>query len=188
MVSAMPRSRGRVAAAATLLLGSALGPPAADPLHAQGSAPAPAKALVDYPLTPDVLARMRQVMLILDAQHASTPKAVRMDTALIAVIALSSPYGGLANLDRMAQEPPAGGEQDELAPTVQQAGFTSREYVRTWLALITAHLHVAAKLGGRIVDTGATPENIAFVEQHWADVDGFMTEVAKRMEGLRLSR
>ena len=137
------------------------------------------EALADYPLTLDVIAKLRQVMLAMDAWKPTSPESMRPDIATIMVLMMAMP-------DRNATAAPGpvagtGPPHDELSIAIHNAGLSVREYALAWAALLPAHLTAAARRGGRDVDIGATPANVAFVDRYWTDVDGFMTEVGQRL-------
>lgn len=142
-----------------------------------------ARDLLGYRLTPQTIAKLQQVMLALDGYRAPSPEAMRSDVALITVLAMTIPYGGTFNDTQMAETI---GVLDrghpELANAIRRAGLTSRDYVLAWTTLLLAHPVAAAHRAGRSVTSGAPPETIAFIEQHWTDVDRLMSEMRDRID------
>lgn len=145
-----------------------------------------ARDVLAYRLTLDVAAKLRQVMLALDGYRAPSPEAVRPDIAMVTVLSMTMPYGG-AFTDGQARDTAATLDRGhhELSIALGRVGLTSREYVLAWMTLLAAHSPVAAKRGGRTLDTGVAPENLAFVERHWADVDRFVGEFGQRLQRAR---
>jgi len=173
---------------AAVLAGAALSLAPADHARAQRIDPG-ARDILSYRLTPDAIARLRQVMLALDAYRAPSPEAVRPDVAMVTVLAMTGPYGGSFK-DSHVQE--TSGTLDrghpDLADAVRRAGLTSREYVLAWITVLAAHPQVAARRAGRSLETGVAPENVAFVESHWADVDGLVRDLGQRVQQARGGR
>lgn len=141
-----------------------------------------ARDLLGYRLAPQTIAKLQQVMLALDGYRSPSPEGMRSDVALITVLAMTIPYGGAFNDTQMAETIAALDRgHPELASAIRQAGLTNRDYVLAWTTLLFAHPVAAAQRAGRPVTSGAPPETIAFIEQHWTDVDRLMHEMRDRI-------
>ena len=51
----------------------------------------------------------------------------------------------------------------------------------SWATLITTYPVVSAKRNGRSFETGVAPDNVAFVDHHWTDVDKLIADIGDRI-------
>jgi hypothetical protein len=169
---------GRLVAALALVALVALLAPSA---HAQQTDPN-SPELLAYRLTPEGIAKLRQVMVAMDEDKVPAPDAVRSDIAVVTGLGRNVPKRQPFS-DAKVRETVSLLESAHvpLRDAIKRAGWTSRDYVMSWMTLMTAYPVVTAKRNGRTLETGAAPDNVAFVERHWTDVDKLMTEVGDRI-------
>lgn len=144
--------------------------------------------LLAYRLTPEAVAKLRQVMVAMDEYKPPAAGAVRSDIAIVTGL-------GQAGAKREAFSDAKVREtvtvldraHGELRESIKRAGWTSRDYVMSWMTLMTTYPAVSAKRNGRSLATGVAPDNIAFVDRHWTDVDKLMADVGDRIAKSRPS-
>jgi hypothetical protein len=176
------RVRGAIALLSLAAGASAMGPVLAQP--AERVQP-DAHEIRTYRLTVDGFRRFARVTEIMDGVPVSrAPGAVRPDSALLVVLAMGfahrTPWSD-ADVAQHAQAVESG--HGDLARAIRDAGLTPREYVLTQMALLLAHPTIARKKRG-LADprpTDVATENLAFVESHWGEVDGYMAAVFARV-------
>jgi hypothetical protein len=145
--------------------------------------------LLAYRLTPDAIAKLRQVMVAMDTYKAPSPDAVRSDIAVVTVLGMNTPnhqpYSDAKVRETVTVVDRA---HAELRETIKRAGLTSRDYVMAWMTLMVAHPAVVAQKSGRTVETGVAPENLAFVGREWTTVNALVTDVGQRIDKARPGR
>jgi hypothetical protein len=172
----------------TLLLGAVLG--VAAPGGAQPRVHPDARVLRDHRLSLDNVLRLDRVTRALDAWPRSAP--TRPDVVLF--IGLQGAWVGDsqwhdATVDAAVRVVEGG--DPALPAAIRGAGLSPREYVLTQMTLMLAHEAAAFRRRRAPVppSTDVSPENVAFVETHWAEVNRVMTDFMGRLdaEGKRLA-
>jgi hypothetical protein len=142
-----------------------------------------ARELLAYRLSVDTLVKLRQVMLVMDGFRPTSPEMPRSDVAMIGVLAMTAPFGEAFTDEKISQTVAVLERgHPELVRAISYAHLSTREYVLAWTTLLLTHPAVSARRNtGRFVDPGVALDNIAFVEQHWNQIDGFMNDMNARI-------
>jgi len=155
----------------------------ADPAGAQPRVHPDARAIRAYRLTLENVARLDQVARALDTHRPA--RATRADVALF--IGLQGAWvGGEPWGDTTVDDAVRHVEGGDAAfrAAIRSAGLSTRDYVLTQMTLMLGHeaIDLKRRRSAPSVAADLSPENLAFVEAHWAEVNRIMTEFIRRID------
>jgi hypothetical protein len=149
-----------------------------------------AREILAYRLSQDALRRIDAVMRTMDLVPSRGPEAPRGDVAIVVVLNMSFAYNEpwrAATVDETVRTIETG--HHELAVAIRRAGMSTRDYVLAHMNLLLAYPVVAQRRQGRIVQVqDVAPENLAWVDANWADVERLMNDLRQRIAAARGGR
>jgi hypothetical protein len=127
------------------------------------------------------------VMLAMDTVPSRGPEMPRADVAIVTVLnmafAYNEPWRDTTFHDTVRSIDTG---HPDLAAAIRSAGISTRDYVLTHMTLLLAYPIAAQRRQGRSFSvTDVAPENVAWLEANWADVERFMNELRQRIAAAR---
>jgi hypothetical protein len=129
-------------------------------------------------------------MRAMDRVPSRGPEAPRADVAMITVLSMAlaynEPWRGVT-VDEHVRI--IDSSHPELAAAIRNASMTTRDYVLTHMTLLLGYPVAAQRRHGRATSVSdVAPENVAWIDANWADVDRFMSELRQRVAAARGGR